>query len=117
MVDYFQNEILPLFEEHRGDYLAEARAKAEELAELDPQGICTIEMVRAHCPVPEGVNPNVLGAVFRGPKNRWELIGYVKSNRASSHGRRVGVYQLQAVTPQQKMTTLLAESVGTVTGV
>ena len=94
--DIFEAEILPLFEEYRGDWLAEARKVAVNIAMRDPQRRCDIEKVRRECPLPPGVNPNVLGAVFRGRKGgEWDLVGYKKSKRKSSHGRRVGVYYLR----------------------
>lgn len=96
-MDVFETEILPLFEEHRADWLTQARETAVRIATHDPQRMCDIERVRRECPPPPEVNPNVMGAVFRGKKGgQWDLVGYKKSKRKSSHGRRVGVYYLKS---------------------
>ena len=112
-----KQEAFDLFEEHRKEWLKAARKVAIELAQKDPQGLCTIDAVRAHCPVPEGVDPKVCGAVFKGEKGRWEFFTLARSSRKEAHGRPVTVWQLQAVTPREKVHTLLAEDVGQVTGV
>ncbi len=80
-----REEVLDLFEETRQDYLAEARAMAQILA--FHKGIITINDVREACPVPEGIDPRVLGAVLRGPA--WEPVGFVQSTRRTCHGRPI----------------------------
>lgn len=112
-----KQEASDLFEEHRKEWLKAARAKAIEIAEKDPEGLCTIDAVRAECPVPDGVDPKVCGAVFKGEKGRWKFFTFTRTSRKKAHGRPVTVWQLQAVTPRERTNTLLAESVGQVTGV
>ena len=112
MSTFFDREILPLFEEYRGDILETMRAKAIEIAMRDPERICTSDMVRAECPLPPGVNPNVMGSLFKGQDNRWKRIGSIPSVRKQAHGRWIGVYRLLAVTAKERTETLLMESVG-----
>lgn len=83
---------LDLFEVHRVDYLNLTRRVSMELASEGK--IITINDVRDVCPVPEGVNPKVLGAVFRSNKT-WERVGYVASARA--HSRPISQWRLKNV--------------------
>lgn len=87
----FEQQVLPLFEEHRAAWLAKARATAERLAQGGQ--IITSDMVRAECPLPEGMNPNVMGAIFR-PLKKWKKLGYIESHRMAAHGRVVGKFVL-----------------------
>lgn len=52
--------------------------------------------VQRECPPPIGSNPNVVGALFRSllAKKKIEFVATRKSNRASGHARRIGVYRL-----------------------
>lgn len=91
MDDLFETAVLPLFEEHRADWLERARSSAIELAAANEK--VTIDDVRDVCPPPEDVDPRVMGAVFRG--KHWECVGYQKSRRKSCHNRPVGVFRLK----------------------
>jgi hypothetical protein len=86
----FEQQVLPLFEETREDWLKRARAAAESLAAARPAGI-TINDVREVCPPPRSVDPRVMGAVFT-PK-RWERCGFTLSDRLACHGRPIGVFR------------------------
>lgn len=91
--DLFAQEVLPLFEEHRADFLARARAVARAIARQ--RGEVTINDVREVCPPPETVDPRIMGAVLRAPE--FEACGYRKSDRRECHGRPVAVFRLRAV--------------------
>jgi hypothetical protein len=88
----FDTDVLPLFEEHRADWLAEARATAVSLA--IQRGTVTIDDVRDHCPPPDDVDPRVMGAVFR--TSDFESTGrHVRSVRRTCHNRPVMVFKLR----------------------
>lgn len=88
----FDTQVLPLFEETREAWLERARATARELASGGRS--ITIDDVREKCPPPEGVDPRVMGAVFR-PIKDWEVVGYERSSRASCHNRPVARHRLK----------------------
>jgi len=85
----FEEAVLPLFEEYRAGWLANARAVARHLGALQD---ITIDDVRKLCPPPDSVDPRVMGAVFSG--NDWRLLRYVSSHRGISHKRPVGLFRL-----------------------
>lgn len=89
--EIFEQQVLPLFEANRAEWLAKARATAERLAAGGKT--ITIDMVRAECPPPADVDPKVMGAVFR-PLGKWIKTGYVQSFRKASHGRAVAQFKL-----------------------
>lgn len=85
----FEETALPLFEEHRADWLARARAVARQLgAHRD----ITIDDVRRVCPPPSSVDPRVMGAVFK--TSEWRLLDHVSSLRGACHHRPVGLFRL-----------------------
>jgi len=85
----FEEAVLPLYEQHRADWLEQARQEARLLAER--HDFVTIEMVRERCPPPAGVDPRVMGAVFT--RAEWENCGYVMGKRKESHGRPVAQFR------------------------
>lgn len=89
-IDLFEAEVLPLFEEHRADWLSEARAVALSLCLRN--GSATIDDVRDHCPPPDDVDPRVMGAVFS--TRDFVATGYEKSRRRTCHNRPVAVFKL-----------------------
>ncbi|WP_407531020.1 hypothetical protein [Methylobacterium oryzisoli] len=89
MTSPFESQILPLYEEHRADWLAYARRKAVELGK-DGRTV-TIDDVRAVAPPPLFLDPRVCGAVFI--RSEWEKVGYLNSGRAICHGRPVAVFR------------------------
>ena len=85
----FQEEVLPLYEEYRGEWLAAARACARHLGATQD---VTIDDVRKFCPPPADVDPRVMGAVFAGAD--WQCLRYVASHRGVCHKRPIGVFRL-----------------------
>ena len=82
---------LDLLEEHRPDYLAMARDAARKLLETRPA--ITINDVREVCPPPKGIDPRVMGAVFR--HKDFEATGeFVLSNRSTCHNRPIQKFRL-----------------------
>jgi hypothetical protein len=89
--DLFDIEVVPLFEEHRADWLARARAVAYQIC-LD-KGSATIDEVRARCPPPADVDPRVMGAVFR--TRDFVSTDHIKSTRRNCHNRPIVVFVLK----------------------
>ncbi|MBP0492200.1 hypothetical protein [Roseomonas indoligenes] len=89
----FEDTVLPHFEAHRAEWLAQARAHARLLG-LGGRTV-TINDVRAKCPPPEDVDPRVMGAVFQAKD--WELLRHERSSRKTCHSRPVGVFRLRGV--------------------
>jgi len=80
----------------RKHWLASARAVARHLAHRN--GTVTIDEVRRHCEPPQGIDPRVMGAVFRAAE--FEATGhYRKSDRRESHNRPVAVFRLAEAAP------------------
>lgn len=86
----FEQIVLPLFEEHREDWLDAARMAAVRLGKSQP--VVTIDDVREVCPPPPGVDPRVMGAVF-WPRDVWERVGFVSSKRKACHNRPVAQHR------------------------
>lgn len=74
-------------------FIAAAREKAVELALLHPKRLVSIDEVRAHCSLPEKMDPRVFGAVFSETK-KWRKIGMAYSKRATCHHRPICVFEL-----------------------
>lgn len=89
--DLFEQGILPIFEQHRAEWLERARAEARLIGTRQRE--VTINDVRAVCPPPAGVDPRVMGAVFL--RSEWELLRHQRSQRAACHNRPVGVFRLK----------------------
>jgi hypothetical protein len=80
----------------RRHWLASARAVARHLAYRN--GTVTIDEVRRHCEPPEGIDPRVMGAVFRSAD--FEATGdYRRSDRRACHNRPVAIFRLTEATP------------------
>jgi hypothetical protein len=75
----FETEVLPRLEAKRADWLAEARAVAND--------------VRRLCPLPPSIDPRVMGAVFN--KSEWVCVGYKRSSRSTCHNRPIGTFVLR----------------------
>lgn len=78
-----------LFEETRAEWLARARAAAEQVAN-EGDGRVTINDVRRLCPPPEGVDPRVMGAVFR--RSQWKRVAYIDNSRTACHHRPIAIF-------------------------
>lgn len=83
-----RDEALDLFERHRADWLASARAAALRLYRRDGRPI-SVDDVRAECPPPPDSDPRVMGAVFMG----WTAVGYANSRRRACHGRLIRLFK------------------------
>tara|TARA_R110000868_G_scaffold80082_1_gene227737 strand:- start:644 stop:913 length:270 start_codon:yes stop_codon:yes gene_type:complete len=88
-MNQFKQQILPLFEANREEFICQARQIAELLGE---KGLVTINDVRKYIEPPEGVDPRVMGAVFA--TKQWERVGYTASERA--HGRPIAIFRRRA---------------------
>ena len=82
---------LSLLETHRPDYLSDARDAARRL--LAERDSITIDHVREVCPPPKGIDPRVMGAVFKHAD--FEATGeFVLSSRATCHRRPIQKFRL-----------------------
>ena len=79
------------FENHRMEWLAQARAVARRIARQN--GTVTIDQVREFCPPPAGVDPRVMGAVMQ--PREFQMIRLTESRRKACHGRHIGVFKLR----------------------
>jgi hypothetical protein len=86
--DLFGTLVQPLFEEHRADFLAQARAIALELGRRGKP--VTINDVPERITVPPDLDPRVMGAVFR--TGDWVNLGYTSSRRRVCPGRPVAQF-------------------------
>jgi hypothetical protein len=86
----FETEVLPRLEAKRAEWLSGARAVARQLGRKGPTNI---NDVRRLCPLPPGVDPRVMGAVFN--KSEWVCVGYKRSSRSTCHNRPIGTFVLR----------------------
>ena len=91
METQYEQLVLPLQEAAHGEWLAKARAVALRLGAGGKR--ITIDMIRAECPPPHGVDPRIMGAVFL--RKTWANCGYIQGFRETSHGRPVAVFMLR----------------------
>ena len=84
-----KQEALDLLELHRKEWLAEARATAAFYADL--HGSVTVDDVRALCPIPEGIDGRVMGAVFN--TKEWKAGPFINSRRRACHRRPIRVFE------------------------
>ena len=89
-MNLFDQTVLPFFEDHRASWLEMARETAIRLSKK--RGIISIDDVRIECPPPPGVDPRVMGAVFR-PSKHWKQEGYKSSERGTCHNRPVALWR------------------------
>lgn len=81
---------LDLLESTRRSWVERCRAVADEIWEKTLEPV-TVNMLRERCGPPSGgEDPRAFGAILRAP--RWKCIGYIKSDRAVSHGRPVAQF-------------------------
>jgi hypothetical protein len=92
-VNLFETEVLPLFEEHREDWLSRARQVAHRLGMRGDE--VTIDDVREHIEPPPGKDPRVMGAVFL--KSEWESVGYRRSTRKECHNRPIAIFRMKGL--------------------
>ena len=89
--DLFEQAVLPLFEENRADWLADARAVALSLGEAQTE--VSIDDVRKRLPPPMGQDPRVMGAVFE--RKYWTRVRVERSARRRCHNRPITIWQLK----------------------
>ena len=82
---------LGLLERTRADWLEQARYNALALARAF--GFVTADDIHRLCPIPSGIDPRVMGAVFMIP----ELVadGYVPTKRPEAHARPIRRFVLR----------------------
>ena len=82
---------LSLLERTRIDWLHSARLTAIQVVEL--HGSVTADDIHKRCPIPSGLDPRVMGAVFQIP----ELVadGYVQTKRPEAHARPIRRFVLR----------------------
>lgn len=84
--------VVALFEEHRAEYLAAARAAIQTFAS-DGRIVTINDVIAVGPPLPDGVDPRVRGAVFE--RGVWDRLGYGPSDRKISHGRPLQRFRLK----------------------
>ena len=86
---------LTLLEVRRSLWLESARFYALLIARHNRKRFVCADDIHQVCPIPEGVDPRVMGAVFKIP----ELVpdGYVQTKRACAHARPIRRFVLKAV--------------------
>jgi hypothetical protein len=92
----FHQTILPLFQKTRAQWLHEARLTALTVgnwkaSQGEPPHV-TADDIHRHCPIPDGIDPRVMGAVFT--KDGWRKVGYVNSTRAICHHRPIALFEM-----------------------
>ncbi|MEM1371941.1 MAG: hypothetical protein AAGG72_06910 [Pseudomonadota bacterium] len=85
-----KQEALALLEAFRAEWLANARDAARNIAKR--KGQCTADDVRQECPVPQGMDGRVMGAVFRS--DEWVPGEFINSKRRTCHNRPIRVFRL-----------------------
>ena len=85
-----RDQQLDMFEVRDSDFLNSCRSLAMQIAKRN--GEVSINDVRQHLQVPAGVNPSVLGEVFR--TKAFKKIGMCEANHKEAHARIVRVYAL-----------------------
>lgn len=93
----FWDEVLPLFEKHRADFLYAARQVAEEIFLAKNVGLgeevgITVDDVRKLCPPRPEHDTRIQGAIFAGKK--WVKVGERKSTREACHYRKISIFVL-----------------------
>ena len=84
-----KQQAFDFFEAYRFEYLESARKVADSLWRENQQPISTDD-IRARIQPPEGVNPTVMGAVFKSKE--WTAVGLVNSKRPEAHGRAIRTF-------------------------
>ncbi|MGR8918015.1 MAG: hypothetical protein ACU85V_00230 [Gammaproteobacteria bacterium] len=69
-----KHEAVDRVEAGREQYVERAVAELDRMLRVEGRAFVTSEAVRARCPIPEGVEPRVLGAVIREAQRRLGLV-------------------------------------------
>ena len=86
---------LGLLERTRADWLVKARYCAFWRAWAS--GFVTADDIHRECPIPEGVDPRVMGAVFKS--HGFVPDGYVPTKRPEAHARPIRRFVLRERAP------------------
>ena len=87
-----RDEAFDLLERTRAEWIARALTEARVLIARD--GYVTTDSLRDVCPVPEGVDARVVGAVLN--KRNFLDAGPTKTSRRTSHGRPISKWILSS---------------------
>lgn len=85
-----RNINLDIVESNNLEWVEKARRVGLQIARTF--GRVSIEDVLKICPRPDSVSQNAVGSVLRG--NNLRLVGYKVALKKSSHGRKIGIYEL-----------------------
>lgn len=83
----FHQTILPLFNQTRAEWLKQARQTALSIH----KDTVTTDDIHKHCPLPDNIDPRVMGAVFT--RKHWRKVGYTQSTRKACHHRPIAIFQ------------------------
>ncbi len=91
--------VLPLQIKAQPELVEKLRAAARTLAAGGRE--ITSDDVHEVCPVPPGVDPRIMGAVFH-PRSEWQRVGTQPSRRRdANHGRWISRWALRESAPRQ----------------
>jgi hypothetical protein len=85
-----RDAVLELFEQKRPTTLEELRQEALAIYQRERRPVSMNDVRPLFEQKGQGLNPSVLGAVFRPP--HWQLVGMTNANTKRSHARRIGLY-------------------------
>jgi hypothetical protein len=86
----FEDEVLPLFNQTRDDYLSLARRVALMLHKRLQRPI-SVDDVRAVVPPPSEWDGRLMGAVFK--TEDWTWVAYERSTRSTCHKRPISTFE------------------------
>lgn len=85
---------LEMFEFYRAGYVRVARTWAEHI--LGQRGEVSADDIHEAYPVPQDIDPRVMGAVLN--KRRFRFLRYQQSRRRENHGRVIAVWGRKELT-------------------
>ncbi|TEU01987.1 MAG: hypothetical protein E3J29_00215 [Dehalococcoidia bacterium] len=86
-----RDDALELLEKNRAMWLFNARNVAAMVCRLHGQVMA--DDIRARCPIPEGWDHRVVGAVFSD--RRFVKMGYQATERPEAHARPIAIFKLR----------------------
>ncbi len=92
MSDVYVQEVLPLQEREHPELARRLREVAQRLAR--EKGEITSDDIHAAHPIPQGIDPRIMGAAFT-PKKLWLRTGQQQSKRRENHGRWISTWSLR----------------------
>lgn len=94
----FTTDIQPKLEQARVEFIRQARELATELGR--DGRVLTVNDLRERLEIPAGVDPRVMGVVFKTAE--WRALGYGPSDRRISHGRPVMLFRRVPAAKQKR---------------